>query len=94
MTKHSFLEYMVHHVFLPPRLPQKDDSDVGKERELDEQYLGALQSFQKLVAEEERLPWESCIRMVSKMLEMREHNGNLSAEALYMSLQNLMDRGF
>jgi hypothetical protein len=93
MAKLPFLEYMFHHVFLPPKLPQRDDSDVIKEHRLIEQCLTALKSFQKLVAEEEHLPWQSCIKMVSKMLDMRENNGELSAEAVDKSLENLMDGG-
>jgi hypothetical protein len=93
MVQRSFLEYMVHHVFLPPRLPQSDDNDVNKEQQLVERYLSSLQSFQKFLGQEERLPWQSCIKMVSKMLEMRESNGDLSAAALDLSLENLVDGG-
>lgn len=93
MAKHSFLEYIVHHVFLPPRVPQADDSNVGEEQKLVEEWLGALQEFQKLVAEEERLHFQSCIEMISKMLKMRENNGDLSAKTLDTSLGNLMDGG-
>lgn len=93
MVELSFLEYMFHHVFLPPKLPQRDDSDVIKERRLIEQCFTVLKSFQKLVAEEEHLPWQLCIKMVSKMLDMRENNGELSAEGVDKNLENLVDGG-
>lgn len=93
MANLSFLKYMFHHVFLPPKLPQRDDSGFAVERRLIERCLTALKSFQKLVAEEEHLPWQSCIKMVSKMLDMRKNNGELSAEAVDKCLENLMDGG-
>ena len=93
MAKDRFLEYAVHHVFLPPKLPQRDDGDLEKERKLVQEYLKALRLFQSLLAEEERLPWMSCIKMVSKMLETRQDNGYLLAETLDTSLESIEDGG-
>lgn len=93
MAKDSFLNYLINHVVLPPKLPQRDDSDVEKEREMVKHCLSALKSFLKLLPEEERLPWISSIKMVSKVLEMRESNGNFSATAFDTSLENLRDGG-
>ena len=46
-----------------------------------------------LIAKEERPLWLSCIKMISKMLEMREYNGDLSSKILDLSLENLVDGG-
>ena len=48
------LSYIVDHVFLPSKLPQKDDSNVTKSAPLANKVLTALSLFQAQVPTQER----------------------------------------
>ena len=84
------LNYIINHVFLPPKLPQKDDSDDTKSAALIGQVLAALRSFQAHIPEEERPVWNACIKMVNNMLEPRDHVGGLVVEKLQITLRTMM----
>ena len=87
------MDYIINHVFLPPKLPQKDDSDTRKSASLIDELLAALRSLQPHISEQERLEWTPCIKMVGKMLELRDHLGGLVAEKVQITLKKMMDRG-
>lgn len=87
------LNYIINHVFLPPKLPQKDDSNDTKSAALIGQVLAALRSFQAYVPEHERPEWIGCTKMVGSMLELRDHVGGLMAEKLQITLREMMSGG-
>ncbi|KAI9679782.1 MAG: hypothetical protein M1817_004796 [Caeruleum heppii] len=87
MAQH--LTYILTHVFLPPELPQKDDSDAIKSAALTAEVLTALTAFQAHFAEEEQAAWKPCIDMLATMLELRDHSGALIAKKLQQSLQEM-----
>ena len=87
------LDYIINHVFLPPKLPQKDDSDVTKDSSLVEELLVALKSFQAHIPEQERLEWIPCIKMVCNMLQIRDHFGGLVAKKVVTTLREMVDEG-
>lgn len=87
------MNYIIDHVFLPPKLPQKDDSDARKSASLIDELLAALRSLQLHISEQERSEWIPCIKMVGNMLELRDHLGGLVAENVQTSLKKMMDRG-
>lgn len=93
------IDYQIRHVFLPPKLPQKDDEDVEKETCLIEAVLAALILFQEHISgeqqqEEERLEWSACIKMVENMLELRNrYGGGLEADKLEEKLRGMIDGG-
>ena len=87
------LNYIITHVFFPPKLPQKDDSDDTKSAALIGQVLVALRSFQAHIPEEERPEWIACIKMVSNMLELRDHVGGLVVEKLQTTLRTMTSGG-
>ena len=91
MCKH--LDYIINHVFLPPKLPQKDDSDATKDSSLVEELLVALKSFQAHIPEQQRLEWIPCIKMVRNMLQIRDHFGGLVAEEVETTLRDMVDGG-
>ena len=91
MCKH--LDYIINHVFLPPKLPQKDDSDATKGTSLAEELLVALKSFQAHIPEQHRLEWIPCIEMVRNMLQTRDHFGGLVAEEVETTLRDMVDGG-
>ena len=90
---HRELDFIVNHVFLPPKLPQKDDSDATKSTSLIEELLTALRLFQAHVPKQERSEWIPCIKMVSSMLELRNPFGGLVTEKAESALRTMMDGG-
>jgi len=87
------LNYVITHVFLPPKLPHKNDSDDTKSASLIEELLAALKLLQALIPEQERSKWIPCIKMVGNMLELRDHFGRLAAEKLQTTLRKMIDGG-
>lgn len=51
------LEYIVNHVFLPPKLPQLDDTTVQVEVALTKLFYDALNSFIDLLPEDDQDDW-------------------------------------
>ncbi|KAI4225246.1 MAG: hypothetical protein L6R40_008378, partial [Gallowayella cf. fulva] len=84
------LDYIINHVFFPPKLPQKDDSDDTKSAALIGQVLAALRSFQAYIPEQELPECIACIKMVGRMLELRDQVGGLMAEKLQETLRKMI----
>ncbi len=87
------LNYIINHVFLPPKLPQNNDNDVTKSAALIEKVLAALRCLQAHIPEQERSEWTTCIEMVGNMLELRDHFGGLVAEKVETKLGKMVDGG-
>lgn len=47
------LIYIINYIFLPPKLPQKNDSNNGKSASLIEELLAVLRLFQAYILEQE-----------------------------------------
>jgi hypothetical protein len=87
------LNYIINHVFLPPKLPQKNDSDATRCISLIKELLEALTSFQANIPEQEVPGWNPCIEMLSNMLDLRDHLGGLVPEKVQTTFENMMDKG-
>ena len=87
------LNYIIDHVFLPSKLPQKDDSNATKGVSLVEEILTALKSLQAHVPTEERSEWIPCIEMVNNMLQVRDDYGGLVAREVGITLMGMFDGG-
>ncbi len=59
--------YMVHHIFLPPKLPQEDDSSEEYETALVETTINALREFKEYVTDNCQGTMDSIIGMVTTM---------------------------
>jgi hypothetical protein len=93
MDPSQSLRYIINHVFLPPKLPQEDDSHVKNDYALIEECEGALRSFQAQISPNEHWRWAACTRMLSKMLEMRDVSGDTISGKIEESLGSMVDRG-
>lgn len=93
MVDHSDLEYIIHHVFLTPKLPQEDDCSAIKSAALTNELLKALKAFQSLNDESKSSEWATSIDMVSKMLKLRDHAGGLLIEEVETGLETLKEGG-
>jgi hypothetical protein len=87
------LTYIINHIFLPPKLPLKDDSDDAQSIHLIEEVLEALRSFQDHIQEQERSEWIPCIKMVGNILQTRDHCAGLVAEKVGTTLRRMIEGG-
>jgi hypothetical protein len=93
MSSSSSLEYIITHVFLPPKLPQEDDSDPKQDLALTEQFRAALRSFQARLPGRERRRWVTPILTLSKMLELRDASGDMLSEKVELFLEAMQGTG-
>ena len=91
MCKH--LGCIVNHVFLPLKLPQKDDSNNAKGTSLAEEVLTALNLLQAQVPTQAHSAWDPCIKIVTDMLQTRNQLGGLVAREVETALRGMVDGG-
>ena len=89
----SNLHYFINHVFLPPKLPQKDDNEASKSAGLILELLAVLKSFQNLSKESKNSEWTPVVEMAETMLRVRDSFGGLLAKELETKLDNLREGG-
>lgn len=87
------LDHIIDHVFLPLKLPQKNDSNATKDASLVEEVLTALRSLQTHIPTQERSEWIPCIKMVDNILQVRDHDGGLVASKVVTTLSQMVDGG-
>ncbi|KAF8901480.1 hypothetical protein CPB84DRAFT_1815184 [Gymnopilus junonius] len=63
------LLYMLHHVFLPPKLPQQDDSDVERDIALCDLTHRTSLEFQRFLSDLQQQQWSSVSRMLQMLLQ-------------------------
>ena len=83
------MDYLLNHVFLPLKLPQKSDRDDTISSVLIEELLAALELLQAEISEQEYAEWSPCVKMLSNMLELRDHVGGLRCEKLQTKLKEM-----
>jgi len=69
------LEYIVNHVFLPPKLPQLNDTTPEVDAALTKLFHDTLHDFIELLPEDDQDDWIALPPMVSMLLD----NGNLGS---------------
>ncbi|KAI0818346.1 hypothetical protein GGR55DRAFT_694556 [Xylaria sp. FL0064] len=89
-TKTNKLLYIFHHLFLPPKLPQKQDYDAGCDSTLVSTIVGGLQEWKKFTKPEHREKADAAISTIRNMQRAYSaRDGTLNeAEALRL-LANL-----
>jgi hypothetical protein len=71
-------EYLFHHVFLPPKLPQEDDYEAGYDRALLDSVSRALDRFQAHVPPNCENDIASIIVMISRLRNIHGVHGDVS----------------
>lgn len=84
---------MIDHMFLPPKLPQKDDSSPDRERALVTITIDALEQFGDLVKEDQNGAVASVVSMVSAMRNTIDSDGTIDESKLFAVLNNLPEKG-
>ncbi len=93
---HDVISYLVHHIFLPPQLPHKDDSKSALERELVSTTLEGLSRFRGYVSNQQHGLIDSAIAVMSNMYKVHGTSGHLVAvsdEELGQVLANVCEKG-
>ena len=87
------LDYIINHVFLPPKLPHKDDSSIEKTNALIETMLAATNLLQDHLPDQEHSEWIPCIKMMRNMLELKDKAGKLIAKKVEIALREMSHGG-
>ncbi len=75
------LSYIINHVFLPPKLPQEDDSEYQHDFALGKQCAAALELYRTHLPVQQHWKWAACENMVRNLLELRDlHEGMMLNE--------------
>jgi hypothetical protein len=89
----SISEYIITHVFLPPKLPQEDDSTSEQDSALIKECRAALRSFQACLPSQEHWRWAAHVMMLSKMLELRDPSGDVLSKKFEILLETMKTKG-
>lgn len=87
------LEYMINHVFLPPQLPQDDDSGSTDDIPLLQEVGAALDAFQSYLPMQQHQKLDTCARMVKTVLKLRDSGSGLDREKLGKCLEEMKVHG-
>ena len=90
------LMYLIHHIFLPPKLPQEDDHDSEYETTLLNITLNALQRFQSSIIGDQNDTIGSIIAMITSLISARDTSGSadaVSGRKLESALRDLCKKG-
>ncbi|KAL7275320.1 hypothetical protein RUND412_001745 [Rhizina undulata] len=80
------LEYIINHLFLPPKLPQKADEGVGeKEAALLTCVYNAAEAYEHHLAGSAKKQWVSIVNMLSKAKKI-QHSGSFSMDRLVSAM--------
>jgi hypothetical protein len=71
----SAMMYLIHHVFLPPKLPNEDDFDSECEMILLETIIECLWKFKGFIVSEQYPAIDSVIAMVTSMRNLHDSSG-------------------
>lgn len=63
--------YIIHHVFLPPRLPQQDDLTTSSDQALMGAVLDAMERFKRYITQEDTAVFQSALDMVRSLSSTR-----------------------
>jgi len=92
-VKSEELHYLMRHIFLPPKLPQKADRDDTRDALLTEEVHRTLTEFDCLRHNTEMLSLAECISMVGNMQVARATSWSLSHERIDTQLSTMRNGG-
>ena len=78
--------YLVHHIVLPPKLPQGDDFDCGNERFLLRTTIDSLHALKTFVTDENAGVLVKAIVTIENLQRIQDDSGNISEAELYKLL--------
>ena len=85
------LEFLFNHIFLPPRLPHRDDSQNGTgDRALVEHLIGLVHNFRDM-NHEHYMHWSTVLRTLRAFATLHRNNKSLSKNALTRAFGDARD---
>jgi hypothetical protein len=87
------LTYMIHHVFLPPKLPNKDDFNAEYDTILLDTTISSLLKFKGFIKQDQAVIVDCVIAMITNLRAVRDSNGAVSEEKLADALRDLDKKG-
>jgi len=87
------LLYLIHHIFLPPKTPQEDDTDLTLEKALVSEILCSLEQFQASLEDPRPPAIDTCLEMLRRMLELRMYKDELDPDRLKDQIEKLQNTG-
>jgi hypothetical protein len=88
----SHLQYIIHHVFLPPELPQEYDGSAAQDLHLTTLFRDALQSFCDLQPLDAQSYWQGMITGLD-LLATGENASSTSIKEVIESLPKMKSGG-
>jgi len=88
------LEFLINHVFLPPKTPQQDDTSTEEEHNLISSLLETTKKFSQECSAAESRQLESVARMLQQLVKVRPglHNST-KQDIMKKIIQDLKDGG-
>ena len=65
----TVLRYLLNHVFLPPKLPQKDDYDAEHDDALCRFIYDASFEFSAFLSPSQQMQWQIIVQMLTNLLK-------------------------
>lgn len=82
------LQFIINHVFLPPKLPQQDDSNDQYERSLLDLVCQTLSTFQAKVAPEHRNIVQDVQQSMAQLAQLLDSSQALNGDLLQAAAAN------
>lgn len=89
----SNVVYLFHHVFLPPKLPNEDDSSPGNDDSLVGVVQGCLASFAETTTGTERDMILDARNTIANLRQLQDHYGHLREDVLGEALRDIKSPG-
>ncbi len=84
---------MIHYIFLPPQLPDKDDFSAEYDTILLDTTIRSLLKFKGFLTQDQLIVIDSVIAAITNLRAVRDSNGNVSEEKLASTLRDLDKKG-
>ena len=86
------IEYLIHHIFLPSKLPGCDDSDPDHEKFLMETTVDALREFKNLITEDQNGIVDAVICAIRSLIIILDSEGHVDEGKLSVALRDLPEK--
>jgi hypothetical protein len=93
MIQSQELLYIINHVFLPPKLPQKADGEDLEDVALLGECERAWEIFQSHFPLQDGPNWTGCSIMLKNMLELRDSSGVMIPGKVEEMLESMARQG-
>ena len=84
--------FIINHVFLPPKLPQSDDSNTKHEKFLLKTTFNALVKFRIFIADDQRRVVDCASEMIRNFELTLDASGAINGDQLELALNVLRDK--